>query len=207
MSNETEYKKPNYKKGLAVIGFMALIVTVAVGVSFYAGHNHALYFSDYLGFGGPDNAQIHISSNVRIYADFDSDGIIDLIIEGHNQIQNDGRSEVARYIAEEAVVNSNASTHAFHWIAIGTGTGQGVSATALATEFDRQIGTDAYPSAYNFTITYTWTAGSFSGQTIQECGLFNEAASGVMFNYHDFTGITLQSTDSLQVEIEVQVGT
>lgn len=207
---KTEYKTFDKKKAIGVIALFALLIG-GVGVvswhySWTMSHFHTLYLFDYLGFNDPQSQGIDIYDNVKIFVKR-GDGSWMLAYEGHNQIQNDGRTQVARYIANDGYVASNATTNAWHWIAIGTGTGQGVADTTLATEFDRQQGTDAYPSAYNFTITYTWTAGSFSGQTIQECGLFNEAAAGVMFNYHDFTGITLQSTDSLQVQIEVQVGT
>lgn len=197
---QQEYRKPDWKRIGAVVGLIVCIVAVAGAFSFWAGTFHGIYVSDTLGLNEPNSRDIRVYDNVKVFVN----GM--LVYEGHNQIQNDGRTTICHYLAEQAWVNSNATTNAWHWIAIGTGSGQGVSANTLATEFDRQIGTDAYPSAYNFTITYTWTAGAFDGDTISECGLFNAASGGIMFNYHDFTGITLQTTDSLQVQIEVQVG-
>ena len=117
----------------------------------------------------------------------------------HNVITNAGRTALRPYIGQTP-------GNPFNYIGIGTGTGGGVGSTDLVTPFLRAQGTYATPSAYNFTITYTWVAGTFSGQTITEAALFNAATGPTMFNYQSFTGITLQSGDSLQVQFNVQVG-
>ena len=100
---------------------------------------------------------------------------------------------------------TNDYTVPFKYIAIGTGSGTLTeSDTALESEFDRQIGTYAEPENYNFTITYTWAAGSFSGQNITQYGLFNDASDGTPLDlYGADSGVVLQSTDSLQVEYKV----
>jgi hypothetical protein len=113
-------------------------------------------------------------------------------------------------IADQTYVNNNASTNAFRYINIGTGSGGGASSTNLTTLFDCQVGTFAEVSGVvgNWTLTYTWTAGAFSGETITEAGVSDIAlsdGSAIILNYQDFTGITLQSTDSLQVQFMFQV--
>ena len=122
-----------------------------------------------------------------------------LAYQEHNVITNAGRTALRPYIGQTP-------GNPFNYIGIGTGTGGGVGSTDLVTPFLRAQGTYATPSAYNFTITYTWVAGTFSGQTITEAALFNAASGPTMFNYQSFTGITLQSGDSLQVQFNVQVG-
>jgi len=116
----------------------------------------------------------------------------------HNVITNVGKDAIRDQIGGTA-------TGAFHHLAIGTGSGGGVGSTTLVTEFARAEGTYAEPVSYNFTITYTWIAGSFSGQTITEAGCLNLASGGILLNYQDFTGITLTAADSLQVEFEFMI--
>jgi hypothetical protein len=125
----------------------------------------------------------------------------------HNLVCNVGLNNTAHHIGDQSWVNNNATTNAFQWIAIGTGTGQGAGDQTLASESFRAAGTFAVVASVNgnWTITYTWTAGTFSGETITEAGVFNAAAVGVMLNYQSFSGITLQSGDSLQVQFMYQV--
>lgn len=125
----------------------------------------------------------------------------------HNVITNVGVNASRHHLCDQTWVNNNATTNAFRWLAIGEGSGGDATSTALVTEFDRQIATFALVSGVNgnFTMTYTWSAGSFAGETITEAGMLNAAASGILLNYQDFTGITLQATDSLQVEFMFQI--
>jgi hypothetical protein len=128
----------------------------------------------------------------------------------HNTMCNIGLNETRNMIADQTYVNNNASTNAFRYINIGTGSGGGASSTNLTTLFDCQVGTFAEVSGVvgNWTLTYTWTAGAFSGETITEAGVSDIAlsdGSAIILNYQDFTGITLQSTDSLQVQFMFQV--
>ena len=68
---KNEYRKPDLKKGLAVIGLMVLIVSV-VGVVAYLHHSGGgfviLRLSDYLALNDPDSGEIHIYSNVYFMA-------------------------------------------------------------------------------------------------------------------------------------------
>lgn len=125
----------------------------------------------------------------------------------HNLVCYLGLNTTAHLIGDQTWVNSNATTNSFHWIAIGTGSGQAAGDNVLASESFRASGTFAVVTSVNgnWTITYTWTAGTFSGEVITESGVFNDATTGIMLNYQDFTGITLQSGDSLQVQFMFQV--
>lgn len=124
----------------------------------------------------------------------------------HNVMCDLGLNDTAHHIGDQTWVNSNATTNAFKWIAIGTGTGGGAASETLLTEFARASGTFAPVASVNgnWTITYTWTAGSFSGQVITEAGVLNAAALGTLLNYQDFSGITLNVGDSLQVQFMFQ---
>jgi hypothetical protein len=117
----------------------------------------------------------------------------------HNVITNAGRTALRGHIGDTTVA-------VWDYIAIGTGTGGGVGSTTLVTEVFRAQGTYATVGSYNFTITYEWAAGTFSGETITECGVLNAAAAGTLLNYDDSFSRTLQSTDSLEVVVNFQVG-
>jgi len=118
----------------------------------------------------------------------------------HNVITNAGRTALRGHIGDTPVA-------VWDYIAIGTSTGGGVGSTTLQTEYDRDQGTYATVGSYNFTITFEWGPGNFSGQTITELGVFNAAAAGTMLNYDDsFSRGPLQSTDSLEVIVNFQVG-
>jgi len=118
----------------------------------------------------------------------------------HNVITNAARTALRGHIGDTAVA-------VWDYIAIGTGSGGDATSTTLVTEYDRDQGTYATVGSYNFTIDFTWGPGNFSGQTITECGVLNAAAAGTLLNYDDsFSRGPLQSTDSLQVTVNFQVG-
>lgn len=118
----------------------------------------------------------------------------------HNVITNAGRTALRGHIGDTTV-------NVWDYIAIGTGSGGGVGSTTLVTEFARNQSAYATVGSYNFTLTFTWTAGNFSGQTITECGVLNAAAAGTLLNYDDgFSRGPLLADDSLQVTVNFQVG-
>ena len=125
----------------------------------------------------------------------------------HNLVCNIGLNDTAHHIGDQTWVNNNATTNAFQWIAIGIGTGGGAGDNTLQSESFRALGTFAVVTSVNgnWTITYTWSAGTFAGEVITEAGVFNDATTGNQLNYQSFTGITLQSGDSLQVQFMYQV--
>jgi len=120
----------------------------------------------------------------------------------HNVITNALRSALRGHIADSAL-------SLWVYLAIGTGTGGDAASTILETEHSRYEGEYATVGSYNFTLTLTWTAGNFSGQTITEFGLFNDPSvdTGVMLNYDDgFSRGPLLAEDTLQVTVNFQIG-
>ena len=128
------------------------------------------------------------------------DGSVELAWAGHNTMTTVGLNACRGYIS--GVPDGN-----FTWIAIGNATGGGVGSTALVNETYRASATfeNTTTAAGNWTLTYTWTAGTFSGEDVSEAGVFNAATGGILLNYQDFTAITLTATDSLQVTFEFQI--
>jgi hypothetical protein len=88
------------------------------------------------------------------------------------------------------------------YAAMGTGTGQGASATTLATEVDSRSGANG-GSRVTTTVTNdtyqvinTTTAGA--SRTITEAGLFDASSAGNIFTYSDGFTFTLANGDSIQ---------
>lgn len=117
----------------------------------------------------------------------------------HNVITDAGRSALRGHIGDTALA-------VWDYIAIGTGSGGGTGSTTLETEVFRAQGTYATVDSFNFTITYEWAAGTFSGEIITETGVLNAAAAGDLLNYDDNFSRELQDTDSLEVIVNFQVG-
>jgi len=128
------------------------------------------------------------------------DGSSYIAWEGHNVLTTVGLNASRIQIAGTA-------TAAFDYIAIGTGTGQGAGHNALATEVFRAQGATDFvtTAAGNWTVTYTWPATTFSGQSITEAGCFNASSGGVMLNVQSFSAIPLTAADSLQVTFEFMI--
>lgn len=118
----------------------------------------------------------------------------------HNVITNAARAALRGHIG-------NSTLAVWNYLAIGTGSGGGVGSTTLETEFSRYLGEFTLVGSYNFTISFTWTPSNFSGQTITECGVFNDATTGILLNYDDsFSRGPLLGTDTLEVTVNFQVG-
>lgn len=220
--NEKDYRKafesmqntvpsmPSKKKIAAALVISSLVV-LAVGMQIGFHYHKTLYEDVAISDGGGTTEEtFYIAGYLYVeYKRGDGDWILHHY--GSNVLCNVGKNYTRHLIADQTWVNNNATTNAMRMINIGEGNGGGASSTNLTTYFDGQIGTFALvKSTNNYTLTYTWSAGAFGGETIQESGisdidLFNAAA--VIFNYQDFTGITLQATDSLQITWEVQIGT
>lgn len=93
---------------------------------------------------------------------------------------------------------------------IGWGTGAGTAAktdTALFTEAAeaRVAGTSSQTTTTvtNDTYTVTGTITSASAQTITNAGLLDAATAGNLFVHGDFTGIALNSGDSIAFTVNV----
>lgn len=128
------------------------------------------------------------------------DGVVIYENAAHNVICNAGRSALRGHIA-------NISIAEWEYVAIGTGTGGGVASTTLESEAFRALALYATVGSYNFTLIATWGAGTFSGQTITEYGVFNDPTTGTLLSYQDDFSRTLESTDTLIVTVNFQVGT
>ncbi len=128
-----------------------------------------------------------------------------------NQIQNLGLAAIASLIA---VDNPQTST-AFDYIAVGTGTGQGVADTTLASEITtlggaRRGGGDVVATSQTTTITNDTiqfqTTFTFTGSlAITEAGILNAASAGVLLAYQDFSVMNVSDGDSLQVTWKISL--
>ena len=112
--------------------------------------------------------------------------------EGHNAMTALGLDYICSQVSGTQAADQD-------YIAIGEGTG---GTTTLNNEAFRAQGTYTKGATGIYTIDYTWTAGTFTAETITEAGCLNAAAAGILFNYQTFSGIALTSTDSLAVEFE-----
>ena len=122
----------------------------------------------------------------------DSDGEIIDEQEVSNQVQTYMKTHVADALA--AVSGENA----MGWMSIGTGTGQGVAATELATQLTRQALDGGTPTHAGAVVTYTRTfaAGEGTG-TVTEAGVHESAAAGSMGLYTGALSFAKGAGDSL----------
>ena len=122
-----------------------------------------------------------------------------------NQIQNLGFAAIASLLATD----NPQSEDTFDYMAIGSDTGQDVSATGLATEITTDGGarrggadvtaTSETTNVANDTIQFV-TTWSFTGSlSITEAGIFNADSNGTMLAYQDFPAINVGDGDNLQV--------
>jgi len=187
------------RKKEAVIGFVLVALLVSTVGYMIAQQNEItrlrLEMNEIIPFNDNDRewgATIYL----RVYRS----GVLLSEEQHHNVITNAGRTALRGHIGDTAVA-------VWDYIAIGTGSGGDATSTTLVSEAFRAQGAYAPVGSYNFTITYEWTAGTFSGETITEAGVLNAAAAGTLLNYDDSFSRTLQSTDSLEVVVNFQVGT
>jgi hypothetical protein len=121
------------------------------------------------------------------------DGKIKAVDWDLNQFQTLGKQHVADRLADVGET-------AMGWMAIGTGTGQGVGDNVLSTELasGRQAFDPTYPSHAANVVTYkrTFAAGEGTG-TVTEAGIFNSATVGDMMLYDDGINFGKGAADSL----------
>ena len=186
------------RKKLVVSALMLAILVGAVG---YAAIGQAYQIGLNEGLGVNRDSDVPtIHGHLTVWVRRGDSQVWILAFSAHNLITNYGRNATREYLGE-------ANGAAFDYIEVGTGTGGGAGDNALQTPYStRQQGTYSdTATAYNWTITTTFAAGFFGGETITEAGCFNASTSGTMFNYQDFSGITLSASDSLQVQFEYMV--
>ena len=112
---------------------------------------------------------------------------------GPNQVQTLGKQHIADALSDQGET-------AMGWMAIGTGTGQGVGDNTLATELDRQALDSGTPSHSGAVVTYsrTFAAGEGTG-TVTEAGVFNDAAAGDMLIYTGAISFAKGAADALTI--------
>lgn len=177
------------KKKETVIGLaLVALLVVTVGLTLTQ-HAQILKLQEQIGAGDGEHQIVGAWITFTVIKE---DGTRIIAWEGHNAMTSLGLDYICSQVSGIQAADMD-------YIAIGEGTG---GTTALNNEFDRQQGSYTKGATGVFTIDYTWTAGSFSAETITEAGVLNAAASGTLFNYQTFTGIALTSTDSLAVEFE-----
>jgi len=180
-----------------IMGFALICVIIGFSLfTVYQGQKHQVEINELLNVNDGSGWGATITMSVYRYDTLLSEE------SHHNVITNALRSALRAHIG--SVV-----TDLWKYIAIGTGTGGDADSTILETEYLRALGVYAEVGSYNFTVTFTWLAGNFSGQTITEYGLFNDPDTddGVMFNYSDdFSRGPLLAADVLAVTINCQIG-
>lgn len=110
-----------------------------------------------------------------------------------NQVQTYMLTHVADRLAD---VGENAMSH----MSVGSGTGQGVAATSLATQLARLALDGGTPSHAAGVVTYkrTFAAGEGTG-TITEAGVHNAVSGGSMGLYNDGLNYAKGAADSLEL--------
>ena len=101
---------------------------------------------------------------------------------------------------------TNYATRA-RYVAWGTGTGQGVTATDLATAAGeaRTAGTSSQQTTTTRNDTYrvTGTITATSGHAITEVGVFTATSGTNLAIYGDFSAINLSALDSIAFTVDV----
>lgn len=181
------------KSAIAVTAILAVLMVMP-----FLPVKYALIVNDTLIIGNIEynaNHQFEVSSNI-FYKVTHADGTFDEY-EGENVICNNALINLKVYI-------SDTPGNAYLYIAVGTGSGGDATSTALVTPFStRGLGSYSSVSDYVFKIVYTFPATFFSDTAITETGLFNAVTGVTMFNYHDFSSITLSASDSLEMTHQI----
>ena len=114
---------------------------------------------------------------------------------------NTGKAIVTNYL-------SGGSATQPKYVAWGTGAGTtGATDTTLFTEVTPRVagtGTQVTTSTTNDTLQVVGTQTAATGETITNAGLFDATTFGNLFVKGDFSGIALNSGDSIQFTFKVQ---
>lgn len=114
---------------------------------------------------------------------------------------NTGKAIVTNYLAGGAATQPK-------YVAWGTGVGTtAASDTTLFTEVLPRVSgtaTQATTSTTNDTYQVVGTQTAGTSETITNAGLFDASTSGNLFVKGDFTGVPLNSGDSIQFTFKVQ---
>ena len=182
------------KRELAIGLFIVGLLMATTGIIIY--QQNLIYRYEFGDIIPVNDREWGATTYMRVYRD----GALLSEESHHNVITNAARSALRGHIGDSTVA-------VWNYLAIGTGSGGDATSTTLVTEYSRYQGTYATVGSYNFTISFTWTAGNFSGQTITEYGVFNDPSTGTMLDYNDdYSRGPLLASDELQVVVNFQVG-
>ena len=119
-----------------------------------------------------------------------------------NQVQDAGLAVMADRILNDAP----GSEDGVDYIATGTGTGQAVTDTTLATEITDSglertagTGTRVTTTTTNDTAQLVVSFSVTGSKSVTEAGMFNAASAGDMVAYQNFTALPLVNGDTLQI--------
>jgi len=190
-------KIPKMRKRTKAAIVVTAVVTVLLMFQFMP-VKIGVIVNDTLVFGNIEYESDHqftVSSNIFIKV-IHADGTFDEY-EGSNVICDDALITLKVYI-------SDTPGNAYLYIGVGTGSGGNAASTDLVTPYStRGLGTYSSVSDAVFKIVYTFPATFFADTAITETGLFNAVTGVTMFNYHDFSSITLSASDSLEMTHQI----
>lgn len=182
LEEERKKEKKVHRRQLSAVFFSMLILMSFVGFMAYD--------------LGQQNS-MHVSGHVTVFVI--RDGVIDFWFASDNVITNVGRNLARDQLGGTPIA-------VFDYVEVGTGTGGGVTSTALVTPFStRQQGSYTDVTDYEWEITTTFAAGFFNGEDITEFGCFNAASGPSLFSYVSDAGRVLTAADSLQVIWEYSI--
>ena len=148
-----------------------------------------------------NNNSIDIKGTINI-KQFNKDGELKEEREIENLITNDGFALLSSIFLSS---NPSSSTGISH-IAIGNGSGQTASSTALVNETHRADATESLVSTTvsNDTVKlfaeFTFT----NDYSITEAGIFNDETEGTMTNYSDFSALNVADGDIFEYTWKIQ---
>lgn len=148
-----------------------------------------------------NNNSINIKGTINI-KQFNKDGELKEEREIENLITNDGFALLSSIFLSS---NPSSSTGISH-IAIGNGSGQTASSTALVNETHRADATESLvtTTVSNDTVKlfaeFTFT----SDYSITEAGIFNDETEGTMTNYSDFEALNVVDGDIFEYTWKIQ---
>lgn len=130
-------------------------------------------------------------------------------LKGRRFVRNLVVDEGEKHIANRLFATPTQEAMSHHAIGSGT-TAPAYDNTALETQYGSRVVFDTgYPqqgTAANI-VEYKTTFNITSTITISEAGIFNAATDGVMLARVTFTGIVLESGDTLVVKHRITIGT
>ena len=148
-----------------------------------------------------NNNSINIKGTINI-KQFNKDKELKEEREIENLITNDGFALLSSIFLSS---NPSSSTGVSH-IAIGNGSGQTASSTALVNETHRADATESLvtTTVSNDTVKLFTEFTFTSDYSITEAGIFNDETEGTMTNYSDFEALNVVDGDIFEYTWKIQ---